>query len=104
VSERAGELAHATSRYARRTRKAGARFVSGNALPLSLIGAGLGWLVWNNMRSDTRAERPSVQPAHARRSRMPTLLNERSVPHTGAPTTTGEKLIGVRTGEVHRDE
>jgi hypothetical protein len=35
---------------------------------------------------------------------MPTLLNERIVPHISAPTTTGEKLIGVRAGEVYRDE
>jgi len=54
--------------YARRATRSSGQFVSVNALPLALIGAGLGWLVWS-LRKQGRQSRA---PARLERSYRPT--------------------------------
>lgn len=47
LSERARRVGSASADYARRAGSSTADFVSANALPLTLIGAGIGWLAWS---------------------------------------------------------
>jgi len=47
LSERARRAGAASADYARRAGTSTAAFVSTNAIPLTLIGAGIGWLAWS---------------------------------------------------------
>lgn len=53
LSDRARRVGSASADYARRAGATSGAFVSANALPLTLIGAGIGWLAWS-MRKQTR--------------------------------------------------
>jgi ElaB/YqjD/DUF883 family membrane-anchored ribosome-binding protein len=47
ISDRARRAGSASADYARRAGSSTASFVSANAVPLTLIGAGIGWLAWS---------------------------------------------------------
>jgi ElaB/YqjD/DUF883 family membrane-anchored ribosome-binding protein len=47
LSERARRAGYASADYARRAGASTGEFVTQNALPLTLIGAGIGWLAWS---------------------------------------------------------
>lgn len=57
LSERARRVSGASVDYARRAGSSTADFVASNALPLTLIGAGVGWLAWSlRRRGQSEAE------------------------------------------------
>lgn len=47
IGDRARRAGYASADYARRAGSSTASFVSANAVPLTLIGAGIGWLAWS---------------------------------------------------------
>ncbi|MEY4509718.1 MAG: hypothetical protein RLZZ450_1840 [Pseudomonadota bacterium] len=82
VSDRARRSGDRIVRYARRASETTGRFVSVHALPLTVVGAGLGWLAWSIRRD---AQRHGELPRHANM------------------TTCGNRLIGVRTSRVYEE-
>jgi len=56
LSERAREIGSVTAGYARRASANTGEFVSANAIPLTLIGAGIGLLAWNLRRTRRESE------------------------------------------------
>ena len=54
LSERARRAGNVSADYARRAGASTADFVSTNAIPLTLIGAGIGWLAWSLRKQSQR--------------------------------------------------
>jgi len=110
VAHDASALAqHASERtadYVRRASTATGRFATVHALPLAAVGASLGWLAWS-MRSHSRRRAPEFAPPTPRlratlAARRPPIQDDARELRTsrGASTTSGAKLMGVRSPDV----
>jgi ElaB/YqjD/DUF883 family membrane-anchored ribosome-binding protein len=113
LDERARHVGAITARSARRVGASTTQFVRTNALPLAVVGAGLGWLAWNIIE-DGRRQRALAQPSGgaltSRRVYESDRPFARGVPPPpppaalapappAAPTTSGAKLMGVRVSD-----
>lgn len=102
LSERAQRAAETSSRYVVHASELTTTFVRTHALPLTLLGASLGWLIWSVRRqSRLHSEGPIVQrrrPLLA--DRAPTYERDGAEPRLSGATTSGAKLIGVRVGDA----
>jgi ElaB/YqjD/DUF883 family membrane-anchored ribosome-binding protein len=114
VAHEANELAHRAGRgavtYARRASTATGKFATVHALPLTALGASIGWLAWS-VHTNARMEqqRSTREPRATARlaARPPPVPEPRdlSASHVArspssptppvAPTTSGAKLMGV---------
>jgi ElaB/YqjD/DUF883 family membrane-anchored ribosome-binding protein len=109
LAQRAGTE---TVRYVQRASRATGRFVSTHALPLTLVGASVGWLAWSIRRDARRApvrdiyvETLPASPARLHtevRTRRPQMRSPGVAPRS-ALTTSGSKLMGVRTRDLDYD-
>ena len=110
ASELAQRAGAQTASYVRKASTATGRFVSVHALPLTLVGASLGWLAWS-IRQDARRsvslQRPPTQTrlqTTIESRRYPALSPDQArVPLSGA-TPSGAKLMGVRVRDVGYEE
>jgi hypothetical protein len=132
VSDRARRAGYRTASYARRASEGTGRFISLHALPLTVVGAGLGWLAWSMRREAMRqppreavsARLPASTPSQptyrtdyergmpARGNTMSRAntqyqgraqYGEQDDPRLAGMTTSGNKLMGVRTGRVYEE-
>jgi ElaB/YqjD/DUF883 family membrane-anchored ribosome-binding protein len=109
-AERAQEYASQAYDYGQRVgarAATGARsvgdFATTHALPLTLVGASLGYLLWSIQRERQTRLAPVEVPYYRTRSFAPTYERPdfRDAPSV-APTTTGERLLGVRAPRDYR--
>jgi hypothetical protein len=106
LSDRAQLAGRQTVHYVRGASRATGRFVSVHALPLTVVGAGLGWLAWN-MRQDWRRQASLERPRPARRATISGPSRDLGGAYRdarlGAATTSGTPM-GVRTsGSGYQD-
>lgn len=133
VSERARHAGTRTVRYARDASATTGHFVSVHALPLTVVGAGLGWLAWSIRREARRQSEPAdgtfsvetrqtygndyrrtptAQRAQLRGNtssradfsdRERAQYGEQDDPRLANMTTSGNRLMGVRTGRAYEE-
>ncbi|MDB4976992.1 MAG: hypothetical protein JWN48_5333 [Myxococcaceae bacterium] len=110
VSERTRGASRKVARYTQRASLATGRFASTHALPLTLLGASVGWLAWS-IRQESRKRMQVRSPAsgtpsydYALEQRRPVVESRRPLPRTSGATTTGAKLMGVRVTDAEIDD
>lgn len=133
VSDRARRAGTRTVRYARAASVSTGQFVSVHALPLTVVGAGLGWLAWSIRREARRKSEfvdgsfsvetrptygndyrrtPTAQRAQLRGNtssradfsdRDGAQYGEQDDPRLTNMDTSGNRLMGVRTGRIYEE-
>jgi hypothetical protein len=136
VGDRARCAGYRTARYARRASEQTGHFLTVHALPLTVVGAGLGWLAWSIRREAQRSvEREPASLASSLETRPSyrndyessrvyqgstpqrgdtlsrantqtpsrTPYGEQDDPRLANMTTSGNKLMGVRTGRLYEE-